>query len=61
VYQRRIAIVEPVFCNIRSLKGMDRFTMRGKPKVNAQWNLYCMVHNIEKNMRYSSLFAKNPA
>ena len=61
VYQHRIAIVEPVFGNIRTQKGLDRFTMRGKPKLNAQWNLYCIVHNIEKIMRYSSLFAQNPA
>jgi len=24
------------------------FNLRGKDKVNAQWHLYCMVHNIEK-------------
>jgi transposase len=58
-YQQRIAIVEPVFGNIRSIKRLDRFTMRGKKKVNVQWNLYCMVHNIEKIMRYSSLFDIN--
>jgi hypothetical protein len=29
-------------------KGLKRFTLRGKDKVNAQWLLYCMVHNIEK-------------
>jgi len=61
IYQQRIAIVEPVFGNIRSVKRLDRFTLRGKKKVNAQWNLYCMVHNIEKIMRYSSKFAQNPA
>lgn len=60
IYQQRIAIVEPVFGNIRSQKRMDRFTMRGKKKVNAQWNLYCMVHNIEKILRYSSIFVINP-
>jgi transposase len=61
IYQQRIAIVEPVFGNIRSVKRMDRFTMRGKQKVNAQWNLFCLVHNIEKIMRYSAMFAQNPA
>jgi transposase len=61
IYQQRIGIVEPVFGNIRSVKGMDRFTMRGKKKVNGQWNLYCLVHNIEKIMRYSSMFSANPA
>ena len=60
-YQQRIGIVEPVFGNIRSAKRMDRFTMRGKKKVNSQWNLYCLVHNIEKIMRYSSMFAPNSA
>ena len=27
---------------------MDRFTLRGKKKVNAQWQLFSLVHNIEK-------------
>ena len=56
-YSKRIAIVEPVFGNIRSCKKMDRFTLRGKVKVNIQWLLYCMVHNIEKIMNYGRSFA----
>jgi transposase len=48
LYGRRIAIVEPVFANLRHNKRLDRFTLRTQPKVNAQWNLYCLVHNIEK-------------
>jgi hypothetical protein len=52
IYHQRIAIVEPVFANIRYMKGLDRFTLRGKVKVNIQWMLYCMVHNIEKIMVY---------
>jgi transposase len=48
LYARRIATVEPVFANIRHNKRLDRFTLRTRPKVNTQWNLYCMVHNIEK-------------
>ena len=47
VYNKRIAIVEPVFGNLRN-KGMDRFTLRGKNKVNTQWQLFSLVHNIEK-------------
>jgi transposase len=47
VYNKRIAIVEPVFGNLRN-KGMDRFTLRGKKKVNTQWQLFSLVHNIEK-------------
>jgi len=48
LYARRIATVEPVFANLRHNKRLDRFTLRSKPKVNAQWQLYCLVHNIEK-------------
>ena len=54
IYPQRMAIVEPVFANIRSQKRMDRFTLRGKIKVNIQWMLYCMVHNIEKVTNYAT-------
>lgn len=46
-YNQRIAIVEPVFANLQN-KGMKRFTLRGKDKVDAQWKLFTLVHNIEK-------------
>ena len=52
IYPQRIAIVEPVFANIRVHKRMDKFNLRGKIKVNIQWLLYCMVHNIEKVTNY---------
>jgi transposase len=52
IYTQRIAIIEPVFANIRIQKRLDRFTLRGKIKVNIQWLLYCMVHNIEKIANY---------
>jgi transposase len=52
IYHQRIGIVEPVFANIRAVKGLDRFTLRGKIKVNIQWMLYCLVHNIGKVMSY---------
>ncbi|MBN2769200.1 MAG: IS1182 family transposase, partial [Spirochaetes bacterium] len=48
LYAQRMRIVEPVFGNIRACKGMDRFTLRGKVKVNNQWVLMNMVHNIGK-------------
>lgn len=47
-YGRRFATVEPVFGNIRHNKQLNRFTLRGQRKVDAQWKLYCLVHNIEK-------------
>jgi len=45
---RRFATVEPVFGNLRGNKRLHRFTLRGKTKVDGQWKLYCMMHNIEK-------------
>jgi hypothetical protein len=52
MYEQRMGIVEPVFANIRVQKRMDRFTLRGKIKVNIQWLLYCIVHNMGKIASY---------
>jgi transposase len=48
IYSKRMGIVEPVFANITVHKGLSRFTLRTKQKVNIQWLLYCMVHNMGK-------------
>ena len=48
IYARRLGIVEPVFANICVHKHMDRFTLRSKRKVDVQWRLYALVHNIGK-------------
>ena len=29
-------------------KGLNRFPLRGRQKVDTQWKLFCLVHNIEK-------------
>jgi hypothetical protein len=50
-YAYRIQIIEPVFSNITYCKKLDRFTLRGKDKVNSQWQLYCMVHNLGKCLK----------
>ena len=47
-YGQRFATVEPVFANIRYNKRLNRFTLRGQRKVDTQWKLFCLVHNIEK-------------
>lgn len=52
IYNRRLGTAEPVFGNICSTLGLDRFTLRGKRKVNIQWLLYCMVHNLLKVHRF---------
>jgi transposase len=52
IYARRLAIVEPVFANIRIQKRLDRFTLRTKSKVDVQWRLFALVHNIGKIHKY---------
>jgi transposase len=57
LYGMRLAISEPPFSHITSALGLDRFTLRGKTKVNTQWNLFCIVHNLFKIHRYGLGFA----
>lgn len=57
IYSHRMSVVEPVFANIGTNKGLSRFSLRGKRKVQAQWQLYSMVHNVEKWMNYGPLAA----
>lgn len=51
-YSRRLGIVEPVFAHIRHNIGLMRFSLRGCTKVDIQWKLYCIVHNLTKIHRY---------
>lgn len=46
-YSRRLGIVEPVFGNLHTHR-LTRFTMRSRRKVDAQWKLFALVHNIQK-------------
>ena len=57
IYSHRMSVVEPVFGNIGTNKGLNRFSLRGKTKVQGQWRLYCMIHNIEKIMNYGEIAA----
>ena len=57
IYSHRMSVVEPVFGNIGTTKKLNRFSLRGKAKVQGQWQLYCMVHNIEKVLNYGELTA----
>lgn len=40
--------MEPVFGNLRHNEGLDRFTLRGGQRVEGQWKLFCLMHNIGK-------------
>jgi hypothetical protein len=57
IYGIRLATAEPPFAHIRHFMGLDRFSHRGKRKVNIQWNLFCIVHNMKKIYRYADGFS----
>lgn len=57
IYGMRLATGEPPFANITSAIGLDKFTLRTKRKVDTQWKLFCIVHNMKKIQRYGAGFA----
>jgi hypothetical protein len=57
IYSHRMSVVEPVFGNIGTNKRLSRFSLRSKRKVQDQWRLYCMVHNLEKITHYGNIAA----
>lgn len=46
--RRRTADVEPVFAHIKSNRNFKRFTHRGLEKVNLEFGLHALAHNIRK-------------
>jgi len=52
IYGHRLGIVEPVFGHLRENLGLRRFSLRGREKVDAQWKLMTMLHNLTKIHRY---------
>jgi hypothetical protein len=55
IYSQRMSVVEPVFGNLTCNKRLRRFSLRGQKKVQGQWQLFCLVQNIEKLQNFGSL------
>ena len=51
VYAARKCVVEPVFGQIKQARGFRQFLLRGLKKVQGEWALLCMTHNILKVYR----------
>lgn len=51
IYNQRQAIVEPVFAQIKHLRGFRQFLLRGLAQVEAEWLLVCTTHNLLKLFR----------
>jgi len=52
IYATRKGIVEPVFGQIKQVRGFRQFLLRGVEKVRMEWALVCLTHNILKMYRY---------
>jgi transposase len=51
LYKMRKAVVEPVFGQIKAVRGLRGFSMRGLEKVKAEWQIICLTHNLLKLFR----------
>jgi transposase len=56
-YAQRCSTVEPVFGQMVT-RGLERFRLRGKKKVELEWSLWCTTHNLLKLWRHA-LRARN--
>lgn len=52
LYAARKHIVEPVFGQIKHVRHFRKFLLRGLEKVNAEWKLVCLAHNLLKIWRF---------
>ena len=51
IYASRKEIVEPVFGQIKHVRGFRQFLLRGLNKVEGEWSLICTTHNLLKLWR----------
>ena len=48
IYSKRKTVVEPVFGQIKQARGFRQFLLRGLEKVQGEWAMICLTHNILK-------------
>ena len=51
VFSKRKVIVEPVFAQVKHVRGFRQFLLRGLAQVEGEWLLVCMTHNLMKMFR----------
>ena len=54
LYAARKHIVEPVFGQIKSARGIRAFLRRGLEAVSSEWQLICLTHNLLKMWRHTT-------
>jgi transposase len=54
IYAKRKSTVEPVFGQIKHVRGLRQFLLRGFENVSAEWQLWCLTHNLLKLYRHGA-------
>jgi transposase len=57
LYRKRQAMIEPVFAQTKSNRGMDQFRRRGRSAVRTEWRLINASHNLLKLHRHQLVTA----
>ena len=47
-YAKRKGMIEPIFGQIKHVRGFWQFLLRGLEKMRGEWRLICMTHNLLK-------------
>jgi DDE family transposase len=53
LYARRKVLVAPVCGQIKEVRGLRRFVLRGLDNRRGEWHLGCLPHNLRKLWRYT--------
>ena len=56
IYSKRKSTVEPVFGQIKQARGLRQFSLRGYENVSAEWQMWCLSHNLLKLYRHGGPF-----
>jgi len=56
IYSKRKSTVEPVFGQIKQARGLRQFSLRGHENVSAEWQIWCLSHNLLKLYRHGGSF-----
>jgi IS5 family transposase len=56
-YAKRKKIVEPVFGQVKAIRGLRQVLRRGVDSARAEWAFFCTTHNLLKLFRYGNFAA----
>lgn len=54
-YARRKGMIEPIFGQIKHVRGFRQFLLRGLEKMRAEWRMICLAHSLLKLFRSQRL------